>query len=42
MVEEVDSTGFKCFEEGRETPKRIWVKAEETEGDDLYEPQESR
>ena len=42
MVEDVDSTGFKCFEEGAETLKRIWVKVEETEGDDLYEPQESR
>jgi len=26
MVEEVDSTGWKCFEEGGEKLYRIWVK----------------
>jgi len=26
-VEEVDSTGFKCFEEGGEKLYRIWMKA---------------
>lgn len=36
MVEEVDSTGYKCFEEGGERLYRIWVKAEETAGDDLF------
>jgi hypothetical protein len=28
-VEEVDSAGFKCFEEGGEKLYRIWVKVEE-------------
>jgi hypothetical protein len=36
MVEEVDSTGFKCFEEGGEKLYRIWVKVEETARDDLF------
>lgn len=27
-VEEVDSTGFKCFEEGGEKLYRIWMKEE--------------
>ena len=27
-VEEVDSTGFKCFEEGDEKLYRIWMKEE--------------
>jgi len=27
-VEEVDSTGFKCFEEGDEKLYRIWMKVE--------------
>jgi hypothetical protein len=35
MVEEVDSTGFKCFEEGGEKLYRIWVRMEETGRDDL-------
>ncbi|GAF83966.1 unnamed protein product, partial [marine sediment metagenome] len=26
MVEEADSTGYKCFEEGGEKLFRIWVK----------------
>ncbi len=26
MVEEIDSTGFKCFEEGGEKLYRIWMK----------------
>jgi uncharacterized protein with GYD domain len=26
MVEEVDPTGFKCFEEGKEKLYRIWMK----------------
>lgn len=28
-VEEVDATGFKCFEKGGEKLYRIWLKAEE-------------
>ena len=28
-VEEVDSKGFKCFEEGGEKLYRIWMKVEE-------------
>ena len=33
MVEEVDPTGFKCFEESGEKPFRIWMKVDETKGD---------
>jgi hypothetical protein len=29
QVEEIDSTGFKCFEEGGEKLYRIWVKVED-------------
>ncbi len=29
QVEEVDSTGFKCFEEGGEKLYRIWMKVKE-------------
>ena len=36
MVEEVDSTGYKCFEEGGEKLYRIWMKMNETKGDDLF------
>jgi len=25
-IEEIDSAGFKCFEEGHEQMQRIWVK----------------
>jgi nitrogen fixation NifU-like protein len=35
-VEEVDSTGFKCFEEGREKLYRIWLKQDSTKEDDLF------
>lgn len=35
MVEEVDSTGFTCFEEGGEKLYRIWVKLDVAEDDDL-------
>jgi hypothetical protein len=35
-VEEVNSAGYKCFEEGGEKLYRIWVKAELAEGDDLF------
>ena len=33
-VEEIDSRGFKCFEEGGEKMYRIWVK-KSAEADDL-------
>jgi len=36
MVEEVNSTGYKCFEEGGEKLHRIWIKMDETKGDDLF------
>ena len=36
MVEEVDSTGYKCFEEGGEKLYRIWMKMDKTKGDDLF------
>ena len=35
-VEEVNSRGYKCFEEAGEKLYRIWVKAEQTAGDDLF------
>jgi nitrogen fixation NifU-like protein len=35
-VEEVDSTGFKCFEEGGEKLYRIWLKVDSTKEDDLF------
>jgi len=28
-IEEVDSAGFKCFEEGHENMHRIWVRVNE-------------
>ena len=36
MVEELDSTGYKCFEEGGEKLYRIWMKMNETKEDDLF------
>lgn len=36
MVEEVDSNGFKCFEEGGEKLYRIWVKVYSAEDNDLF------
>jgi len=30
MVEEVDATGYKCFEKGGEKLYRIWMKKERT------------
>jgi len=36
MVEEVDSTGYKCFEEAGEKLYRIWVKIGETKEDNLF------
>jgi hypothetical protein len=35
-VEEVNATGYKCFEEAGEKLYRIWLKAGEPEGDDLF------
>jgi hypothetical protein len=35
MVEEVDSKGYKCFEEGGEKLYRIWMRIDATEEDDL-------
>jgi len=36
LVEEVDSTGFKCFEEGGEKLYRIWMKMNKTKENDLF------
>ena len=36
MVEEVDSTGYKCFEMAGEKLYRIWMKVDDTEEDDLF------
>ncbi len=36
MVEEVDSTGYKCFEEGGEKLFRIWVKMDAEQEDNLF------
>ena len=36
IVEEVDSTGYKCFEEGGEKLYRIWMKMDELNEDDLF------
>ena len=36
MVEPVDSTGYKCFEQGGETLYRIWMKMEEHKKADLF------
>jgi len=37
MVEEVDSSGYTCFEEGGEKLYRIWVKLERSgDDDDLF------
>ena len=35
MVEEVDSAGFRCFEEGGEKLYRIWVKMDAAADKDL-------
>ena len=40
-VEEVNSRGYKCFEEAGEKLYRIWVKLEETAGDDLLQTNKS-
>ena len=36
IVEEVDSTGYKCFEEGGEKLYRIWMKMDEIGQVDLF------
>jgi len=36
MVEEVDSAGYKCFEEGGEKLFRIWVKMDAEQEDNLF------
>jgi len=36
MVEEVDSTGYKCFEEGGEKLYRIWLSMDAAKEDDLF------
>lgn len=35
-VEEVDRTGYKCDEEGREKLYRIWMKVHEKNHDNLF------
>ena len=35
-VEEVDSSGYKCFEEGGEKLYRIWLRMDATKEDDLF------
>lgn len=37
MVEEVDSTGYKCFEEDGEKLYRIWVRINEEMDNDLFD-----
>ena len=37
MVEEVDSTGYKCFEQSGEKLYRIWMKMDVTKVDDLFD-----
>jgi len=36
QVEEVDSIGFKCFEEGGEKLCRVWLRRDENSLDDLF------
>ena len=36
QVEEVPSTGYKCFEEAGEKLYRIWMKMDSTKGADLF------
>jgi hypothetical protein len=35
MVEPVDATGYKCFEQGGETLYRIWMKMDQTREEEL-------
>ena len=36
QVEEVDSSGYKCFEEGGERLYRVWMNMNESKEDDLF------
>jgi organic radical activating enzyme len=36
VMEEVDSKGFRCFDESGERLCRIWLKVEETERTDVF------
>jgi len=36
-VEEVDPTGFKCFEDGGETMYRIWMKMDQKRAHDIFD-----
>ncbi len=36
QVEEIDSKGFRCFEEAGEPLYRVWLKMEERRLDDLW------
>lgn len=36
MVEDVDPTGFRCFEETGEPLHRVWLKMDEDRMDELY------
>lgn len=37
MVEEVDFTGYKCFEEGGEKLYRIWMKINTDKENDIFD-----
>ena len=37
MVEEVDPTGYKCFEESGEKLFRIWLRMDGNKEDDLFD-----
>ncbi len=37
MLEEVDSTGYKCFEEGGEQLYRIWLRMDTGIDDELFD-----
>lgn len=37
-VEEIDPTGFRCFENGGERLYRVWMKVDPRGNQDLYEP----
>jgi hypothetical protein len=37
MVEEVDATGYQCFEKGGEKLYRIWMKRDDTREDELFD-----
>ena len=36
MVEDVDPTGFQCFEEAGESLHRVWLKMDENRLDELF------